>query len=130
MVVAVQVRRGENPVHVAVIVIERQRDLQLRGHLLEGRLAIGAPAIDPHLAQYACLPSVNMSIVRVEREGAVKQALRFSVVLPRRAVVQHLGGEHALISRHERCQDRAIRATRRKGCAVISIVESGHLAAD
>ena len=39
-------------------------------------------------------------IVRVEREGAVEQTLRLGVVLPRRAMVQHLGGQHAFISRH------------------------------
>jgi len=41
-----------------------------------------------------------MTIVRVEREGAVKQPLRLVVVLLGRAVVQHLGGQHALIGRH------------------------------
>src|SRR3979490_1702222 len=92
MIVPVQVQRGENPVHVAIIVIERQRDLQLRGYLLEGDLAIGAPIVDPRLAQYACLPSVSMSVVRVKREGAVEQALRFGVVLPRRAGVRPLRG--------------------------------------
>src|SRR5258706_1153361 len=100
MILARHVQRGEDPVHVAVIVIERQRDLQLRGHLFEGGVAIRAPLINPRLAQYACFPGVSVSIVRVEREGAVEQALRLRVILPHRAMVQHLGGQHALISRH------------------------------
>ena len=41
-----------------------------------------------------------MSIVWIERDGTIKQALRLGVVLPDRAVVQHLGRQHALISRH------------------------------
>ena len=94
-IVAHQVQRGEYPVHVAVIVIERQRRLQLGGHLLEGGVAIRAPLMNPGLAQYACLPGVRMSIVRVKREGAVEQALRFGAVLPDRAVVQHLGSQHS-----------------------------------
>ena len=54
MIVAVQVQRGENPVHVAVVIIERQRDLQLRGHLLEGDLAIGAPIINSRRRHAFC----------------------------------------------------------------------------
>jgi hypothetical protein len=43
---------------------------------------------------------VSVRIIWVEREGAVKQVQCLSVVRPIRTVVQHLGGEHALISRH------------------------------
>src|SRR6202158_6626778 len=98
MILAYQVQRGEDPVHVAVIVVERQRDLQLRVHLLEGGIAIRAPTITPCLAQYASLPGVSVSIARIERDGAVEQALCFGVVLPDRAVVQHPGSPHAFIS--------------------------------
>ena len=100
MIVALQVQRGEDAMHVAVVVVERQRDLQLRGHLLQGGVAIRAPAINPGLAQHARLPGVSVSIVRVELERAVEQPLRLGIVLPGRAVVQHLGGQHALIGRH------------------------------
>ena len=86
--------------HVGVIIIERQRGLQLSGYLPEGGVAILAPPMNPRLAQHACLPGVSVSIVGVEREGAVKKALRFVVVLTGRAVVQHLGSQHALIGRH------------------------------
>ncbi len=82
MILARQIQRGENPMHVAVVVVERQRDLQLRGHLLEGGVAIHAPVISPRLAQHASLPGMSVSIARVERERTVKQALRLGVVLP------------------------------------------------
>src|SRR4029453_11870621 len=49
-VVARQIQRGEYPVHIAIIVIEGQRYLKLRGHRLEGGIAIGAPIINPRLA--------------------------------------------------------------------------------
>src|SRR5260370_41455983 len=100
MIVARQVQRGKNPMYVAVTVVERQRDLQFRGHLLESSVAFGAPIINPRLAEYACLPGVSMSIVRIERQGTVEQTLRFGIVLPGRAVVQHLAGQHAVTSRH------------------------------
>src|ERR1700687_5673434 len=93
MIITRQVQRGEDAVHVAVIVIECQRGLRLRADLLEGGVAISAPIITPRLAQYACLPGVGVSVAWIERKGAVEQALRFGVVLPDRAVVQELGGQ-------------------------------------
>src|ERR1700730_7528860 len=100
MIVAREIQRGKNPGYVAVTVVECQRNLQFRGHLLESGVALSAPIINPRLAQYACLPGVSMSIVRIERQGAVEQTLRFGIVLPGRAVVQDLGGQHAVVSRH------------------------------
>ena len=76
VILAIDVKGGKDPVHVAVIVVERERDLKLCGHLLEGSVAICTPVIDPRLAQYTCLPGVSVSIVRVERECAVEQPLR------------------------------------------------------
>ena len=52
---------------VAVIVVERQRDLHFRRHLLEGRISIRTPAVGPGLAEDARLPGMRMRIVRIER---------------------------------------------------------------
>jgi hypothetical protein len=41
-----------------------------------------------------------VGIVRVELDGPVDQHLRLVVVLQGRAVMQHLGGEHAFVGRH------------------------------
>ena len=100
MIVAHQVQRREDAVHVAVIVVERQRSSDLRDHLLHGAVAIRAPPVDPGLAEHARLPGVGVRVVRIERDRAIEQALRLGVVLADRAVVQHLGGQHAFIGRH------------------------------
>jgi hypothetical protein len=54
VILARQIQHGRGPVHVAVVVIGRQRDLQLRSDLLKGDVAIRGPPIGSHLAQHAC----------------------------------------------------------------------------
>src|SRR5436190_11759082 len=100
MVLVIQIQGGEDPMHVAVVIVERQRDLQFLGNLLEGGVAIHIPAINPGLAQHAGLPGVSVGIVWIERNGAVKQALRLGVGLPHRAMVQNFGSQNALVSGH------------------------------
>src|SRR5690242_3455268 len=43
---------------------------------------------------------MRMSVIRIERERAIEQLLRLRVVGPRRAVVQHLSRQHALVGLH------------------------------
>ena len=81
VIAADQVERGEDAVHVAVVVVERERDLQLLGDALERGVAVLAPAVDPGLAEHAALPGMGMGVVGVERDRALEQALRLGVVL-------------------------------------------------
>ncbi len=100
VIVAGQIHRGQDAMNIAVVIVERQRKLQLGGHLLEGGVAIRAPAIDPCLAQHARPPGMGVRIVRIERKRAFEQGLCLGVGFPLRAVVQHLGSQDVLIGRH------------------------------
>jgi hypothetical protein len=60
VLVEVEVQRGENPVNVRVVVIERERNLQFIGDLpLQGALIL-APAVEPGLTSNAGLPGVGV----------------------------------------------------------------------
>jgi hypothetical protein len=60
-------------VHVAVIVIERQRDLQLRGRLLEEGIAIVAPIIKaPRSVSLSFLDNAALQL-----QGLVRQLRAF-----------------------------------------------------
>src|SRR5215468_5769087 len=62
----------ENAVHVGIVVVERQRHVQLSFYLMEGGVAIGAPAVSIGLAQYAALPGMRVGVVRIERQRHVQ----------------------------------------------------------
>ena len=101
VIVAHQVHRGEDAVHVAVVVVERQRDLQLVGHLLArwrrdprtSRRPRSGPARRPSRHGRG-RSSGSSAMARSSRRCASALSSRG------RAVVQHLAGEHALVGRH------------------------------
>src|SRR3954468_10928921 len=71
MFFAIQAYCRQDSMYVAIVVVERERDFHLRGHLLERGVSILAPAINPRLTQNASLPRVSVSIVWIERNGSV-----------------------------------------------------------
>ena len=86
--------------HVGVVVVERERDLQLVGDRLELRLRVLAPAVHPGLADDAGLPGVRVRVFRIELDRLVQHAQRLGVRFARRPMVQHLAGEHVFVGRH------------------------------
>src|SRR5438132_6983795 len=64
MLIVRQVHGGEDAVNVAVVVIQRESDLKLVGHLFPGAFTILAPVIDPGLTQNAGLPRMRVGIFR------------------------------------------------------------------
>src|SRR5262249_54721613 len=67
---------------------------------MPGRIAIGAPIVNPGLTYDAATPSMCMCVVCVERQRTIDGLERFEVVLPARAMVQYLGGKYQLVGRH------------------------------
>src|SRR5438132_10841745 len=57
-----QVYGGEDAVNVAVVVIERESDRELIGHVFPGAFTILAPVIDPGLTQNASLPRMRVGV--------------------------------------------------------------------
>ena len=85
---------------VGVVVVERDRPLELELHLAEGCVLVRRPAIAPGLAQDAAAPGMGVRIVGIERQRPVDHLLGLDIVLARALVMQHLGGQRALVGRH------------------------------
>ena len=81
VIVARQVERGKYTVHIRIVLVEGQCDVQFLRNELQGRVAIRAPAVNPALAEHAGLPGMGMGIIRVERDGPVEEALRLLIGL-------------------------------------------------
>src|SRR3989442_13100474 len=57
-----QAQGRENPVNVAVVVVQSVSNVGLVGHLFPGDFTIRAPVMDPALSQNAGLPRVRMGV--------------------------------------------------------------------
>ena len=101
-VVVVQVQRREDAVDVGVVVVERQRGVELFLDLLEAGVLVLAPAVDPALAEHAGLPGMRVRVVRVELDRPLQHAQRLGIGVARRPVVQHFAGQHVFVGRHVR----------------------------
>ena len=51
-----QLERGQDPVHVGIVIVQRQRSLHLIGDLAKGGVAVFHPAVHPSLADDAGFP--------------------------------------------------------------------------
>ena len=100
MVVMCQMDRGQDPVDVADVVVERMGGLQFRHDSLPGRLAIGAVPVDPGLAQRTGRPGMGMGISGIELDGALQHDHRGRIVLLGRSMVEQLSRQHAFIGDH------------------------------
>src|SRR6202021_3706427 len=81
VLVEVELERGENSMHVGVVVVQRERDLQFIDDPLLERAPVVTPAVQPRLATDARHPGVGVSIVGIELDGATKRPKCFTVGL-------------------------------------------------
>ena len=79
----VELERGENSMHVGVVVVQRQRDLQFIDDPLLERAPVVTPAVQPRLPAHARHPGVSMGIVWIELDGATERAKSLDVGLAR-----------------------------------------------
>ena len=70
VLVEVELERGENSMHVGVVVVQRQRDLQFIDDPLLERAPVVTPAVQPRLPAHARHPGVSMGVVWIELDGA------------------------------------------------------------
>ena len=68
--------------HVAVILIERQRQRQFIDHSARRSFGVGAPVMDERLSENASLPGVRVRIAWFERDRALEQPQRLFIVRP------------------------------------------------
>jgi hypothetical protein len=85
--------------HVAVILIERQRQRQFIDHSARRSLSVGASVMDERLSENASLPRVRVRIAWFERDRALEQPQRLFIVRPEGTVMEQLSRERAFISR-------------------------------
>ena len=74
--------------HVAVILIERQRQRQFIDHSARRSLSVGAPVMDERLSENASLPGVRVRIAWFERDRALEQPQRLFIVRPEGTVME------------------------------------------
>ena len=72
VVVHRQVHGGENAVHVAVVLVERQGLRHFRNQRAPRGLNVGAPASDGRLSEHAGLPGMRVRITGIKRDCARK----------------------------------------------------------
>ena len=102
VLVEVELERGENSMHVGVVVVQRERDLQFVDDPLLERAPVVAPAVQPRLAAHARHPGVGMGVVGIELDGAIERAKSLDVGLAVRLVVEDLAGQDVFVGRHIR----------------------------
>ena len=102
VLVEIELERGENAMHVGVVVVQRERDLQfVQDPLLEAE-PVFAPAVKPRLATHARHPGVGMGVVGIELDRAPKRAQSLDVSLAVRLVVEDFAGQYVFVCRHIR----------------------------
>jgi len=100
MIAAGQVHGRQDAVHIAILVVERERNLEFLIDSLPGSITVGAPLVNPGLTNNAGAPSMRMRIVWVESQGAFDGLLRFEIILSRRTMVKHFGGKDEFVGSH------------------------------
>ncbi len=100
VVVAQHMHGREHALHVAVVLVLRERDLELALDHAFGLLRVLGPVVAPLLAEDAGLPGVRVRVVGVELDRPRDQLVGARVVLAPGAVVQRLRLEHALVGGH------------------------------
>lgn len=98
--VEIEIDRGEDPVNVGVIVVERQRRLQLLHDRPLAFRPVLAPIVHPCLTDDAGLPGVSVSVIGIEVDGAVEILQRLDVAFALRRMMQDLAGEQMFVGRH------------------------------
>ena len=83
--------------HIAVVLIEFERNLQLSLDLRFERSAVCAPAITQLLPKNARVPCTRVSVPRVQFDSAPDEAQRLQTVVAVRSVRQDLGLQDAFI---------------------------------
>src|SRR6516164_3607836 len=101
--------------HVAVVLIERQRQRRLLDYSTHGGLGVRTPAIDEGLSEHAGLPGVRVRITAIKIDRALEHPQRLLVVRPGSTVVEQFSRKHALIGR-EVFWRLTLHAVVRRGC--------------
>ncbi len=84
--------------HVGVVVVERQRPVQLRNDLGPDRILVFAPAVDQACPRMQARQD-GMRIVGIERDSPVDEGPGLLVIRNRAPVMQHLGGKGTFVGR-------------------------------
>src|SRR3984957_2715631 len=102
VLIEVELERGENSMHVGVVVVQRQRDLQFIDDPLLERAPVVTPAVQPSLPAHARHPGVSMGVVWIEFDGVTERAKSLDVGLAVRLVVEDLAGQDVFVRSHIR----------------------------